>query len=55
MGDEEKCFVPMKGDDRKEWEAGVGNFSLVSHIGREKEESGREVMSQRVLKRGGLV
>ena len=42
VGDEEKCFVPMRGDDGKEWELGEDCFSLVSHTGREKGESGRD-------------
>ena len=42
VGDEEKCLVPMMGDDGKEWEIGGGNFSVVSHTGREKGESDRD-------------
>ena len=39
VGDEGKCFVPMKGDDGKEWEMGEDYYSVVSHTGSNNGES----------------
>ena len=52
VGDEEKRLVPMKGDDGKEWEIGVGHFSVVSHTGRGKGESGRDANASACFEEG---